>query len=642
MVAPQPEFKRLFEPGWIGQMELKNRIVKPPMGTNYASEEGYISQRMKDYYEQTARGGAGLVIVEATCIDSPVGRGLVYQLVIDDDKYIPGLSELARCIHQNGAKAAIQLHHAGREAVSRVTGLQPVAPSAIKTPWGELPRELTIEEIRSIVACFAKAAGRAKRSGFDGVEIHAAHGYLIAQFLSLSSNKREDDYGGSLKNRARILLEILHAVKEPVGQGYPVWGRINGTEYGIEGGFTLSDAREVARMCQDNGADAIHVSTYGYGAQAIAITPDSPGALIPLALGVKQAISLPVIAVGRITPELGEEILNNKSADFIAMGRALVADPDLPRKVQSGGLADIRPCIGCLECFNSILFKDELMTCSVNAAIGGGEEYRVKPVGQSKRVCVIGGGTAGMETARVAALRGHRVVLYEKGHRLGGQLLAACKPPRKGRLKSLIDYLSNQIERLGVKVELGKEATPRLVQATEPEVVVLATGITPLVPEVSGLSKLNVVTAEEVLLDKVEIGDKVVIIGGGMVGCETAEFLADKGKKVTIVEMTKRVASEMVPYKRSHLLNSLRAKGVGIFRGVKGEEVTDKGFIIKDGERQVIEADTVVLAAGAKPDVELFNLLGGKVPYLYRVGDCVEPHRILEAINDGFRIGCKI
>ena len=637
-------FEKLFEPGYLGPMKLKNRIVKPAMGTNYGTEEGYVSQRLKDYYAQTAHGGPGLVIVEITCVDSPVGKGIGHQLCIDDDRYIPGLSDLAHRVKQNGAKVAIQLHHAGREAKSKKTGLQPVAPSAIHMPWGEMPRELALAEISSVVDHFAKAAKRAKESGFDGVEIHAAHGYLIAQFLSPLSNKRQDEYGGTLENRARILMEIIRAIKELVGQDYPVWCRINGGEYGVEDGFTLSEAQEIARMCQDHGAHALHVSAFGYGSQTLVNIPTSTGHLIPVAREIQKAVNIPVIAVGRITPELGERALRDKSAEFIAMGRALLADPDLPQKLQSGQFNDVRPCIACLSCLHHLLMEDEPVRCSVNAALGQGEVHQIRTAAQRKRVCIIGGGPAGMEAARVAALRGHNVVLYDKGNKLGGQLLAAFNPPRKDRIKPLIDYLNNQIRKLGITLELGKEATPELVQAHKPDTVVLATGGIPLIPKLPGLNKLKVVTAEEVLANNAEVGDKVVIIGGGMVGCETAEYMVDKGKQVTIVEITRRLASKEIIFIRAELLDSLRTKGVKMLTEVKCEGIADKGVILgnQEGKRVTIEADTIVLAAGAQPNIELFHALEGKVPNMYQVGDCVEPRGILEAMDEGFRIGCEI
>ncbi|MBI4286093.1 MAG: FAD-dependent oxidoreductase [Chloroflexi bacterium] len=645
MAAPQPGFKRLFEPGLIGQMEIKNRIVKPPMGTNYATPDGFVTPVMKAYYERTAMGGVGLVIVETACVDASLGKSIAHELQISDDKFIPGLSELARCMRRHGAKTAIQLHHAGREALSRFIGTQPVAPSPIASPWGEKPRELTVAEIKAIIGRFVDAAERAKKSGFDGVEIHGAHGYLVSTFLSPFSNKRQDEYGGSLPNRARFLLEIIRGIKARLGTGYPVWARISGAELGISDGITIEESRQVALMCQEAGADAIHVSAHGFGNQITAVLASNPGALIPMAREIKRAVRIPVIAVASISPEVGERALENKDADFVAMGRTLITDPDLPRKVQAGNMADIRPCINCLECFNSVIFKFEAMPCAVNAAIGQeAPAYEVKRAERSKRVCVVGGGPGGMEAARVAALRGHQVVLCEKGPRLGGQIDIASKPPRKEKLLPFAEYLRHQMEELGVKVELDREVTPKLVAAIKPDVVIVATGAVPLGLDIPGLGQLNVVSAEKVLSEAVAVGERVIVIGGGMVGCETADFLAERGKKVTVIEILKRLASGMMPYKRLEVLNSLRARGVIVLTEVKCEEATAKGLVVcdKEGKRQTLEADAIVLAVGAHPDNRLFQALQGKVPEVYQIGDCVAPRLVLNAVAEGFAVANRL
>jgi 2,4-dienoyl-CoA reductase-like NADH-dependent reductase (Old Yellow Enzyme family) len=330
-------------------MDLKNRMVMAPMGTKHADRDGRVNDTIMDYFEARAKGGAGLIIVEATLVD-PTGRGYENLLEITDDSFILGLHELVEVIHRHGAKAALQLQHCGRLARSKWTGRQPVAPSPIAAAGGELPRELTIEEIKEIIACFARAAVRAKRAGFDGVEIHGAHGYLIDQFLSPSSNKRKDLYGGDLSNRARFLIEIIEAVKKTVGDGYPVWCRINGMEYGVKEGTTLEMAKETARLAEKAGADAIHVSAFGPEAPQNLVPPGpvSGGVLAHLGQGIKEAVKVPVILVGRMTPEAGERILAEGKADLVSFGKALLADPEIPDKVASGTVEDIRPCILCM------------------------------------------------------------------------------------------------------------------------------------------------------------------------------------------------------------------------------------------------------------------------------------------------------
>jgi len=643
---------RLFEPARIRQMELKNRIVMPPMGTNFGTPEGYVTEQMKDYYEERAKGGVGLVTVEVTCIDSPTGKTIARQLVADDDKFIPGLSKLVEVIHRHGAKAVLQLSHAGRGARSTITHTQPVAPSAIPMPFGtlvgyegELPRELTVSEIKDLVGKFGQAAERAKRAGFDGVMPHATGYYLVAQFLSSAANKRQDEYGGELENRARFLLEIIEAIKEAVGEDYPLLCKVSAREFGVGAGITLEEGQQIARMAQEAGVHALEVAgmIWGVSPRLPPPTSERPGSTLPFVEAIKKAVTIPLIAGGRIDPELGERVLQEGKADFIAIGKGLIADPELPQKAASGRMDEIRPCIGCIRCIDSVTAKGEGMMCAVNAAAGSEREYEIGLAERSRRVIVVGGGPAGMEAARVAALRGHQVTLYEKQPKLGGQLLQAIVPPHKTNLPSLIDYLTTQMVKQGVKVDLGTEATPELIEETRPDVVILATGITPLVPAIPGIHRPSVVTARQVL-DGEEVGERIAIIGGGLVGCETAEFLAEQGKMVTVLEVLDEVAARIILALRLLLLSRLADKGVTILTGAKCQELTDSGLAIitREGEKQTIAADSVVLAAGETPNRVLLQRLEGKVPEIYPIGDCVEPGGIAEAIADGCRIGLRI
>lgn len=637
--------KRLWEPFRIGQMELRNRVVMPPMVTQYGSENGYVTERTKDYLEARARGGAALVIVEATYVHSQ-GQSFANQLGISDDRFIPGMKDLVESIHRHGAKAAIQLHHGGRTANSKLTLMQPVAPSPLPSPGGEVPKELSVDEIREVSVSFAEAALRAKRANFDGVEIHGAHGYLIAQFLSCSTNKRQDAYGGDLRNRTRFFIEVIKAVRVAVGEGYPVWCRINGREYGVEEGTTPEEAQKIARMAQNAGADAIHVSAFGPTSPTnFTTSPFRPAIIEDLAESIKKVVTVPVIAVGRITPEAGERILEQGKADLIAIGKGLLADPELPNKVDAGRLEDITPCIVCMGCRDDLLSATVLgIRCEVNATLGREGEYKIALAKRPKKILVVGGGPAGMESARVATLRGHQVTLYEKEPRLGGQLIQATIPPHKDRLEPLSRYLETQVRKLGVKIVLGKEATAALVKRLKPEVVILATGVTPFTPEISGLNKAQAVQARDILDGKVEAGDRVVVIGGELVGCETAEFLADKGKRVTVTRRGPEMALGVAAGVRAFLLDRLLAKGVTLLTGVRYNEVTPQGLVLTttEGETKTIEADTIVLAAGAIPDKKLLEELKGKVPEIYAIGDCVEPRTIRDAIADGFRIAWEI
>ncbi|MDP2946178.1 MAG: FAD-dependent oxidoreductase, partial [bacterium] len=600
---------------------------------------GYVTQRLIDYYEERARGGVGLIIVEGCCIDYPQGQGPARQMSIDNDRYVDGLGQLAAAIKRHGARVAVQLQHSGRDTKVKFTGLQPVAPSPIGTPWGDQPRELSLAEIAQVVDRFAAAARRAKLAGFDGVELNSGHGYLLAQFLSPAGNKRRDAYGGSLENRARLLLEAISAIRSAVGPDYPLWCRLNAQEFGLRDGLTLEDTQQVARWAEQAGVHAIHVSAYGYGSQGIVNLPSVPGALLPLAQAIKSQVSVPVIAVGRLTPQVAEKALEQGQADFVAVGRGLLADPHLPRKVASGRTEDATPCISCYNCLSNAFVGEADVSCTVNPAVGREKAWQLAPASKSKRVIVIGGGPSGLQAARVAAARGHQVTLFDSGPKLGGQLLLAAVPPRKARLGDLRDYLERQVQQAGVKIVLNRQVSAAEVMAMKPDAVVLAAGARVLVPPIAGID--GAVTAEDVLAGTAQVGARVAVIGGGMVGCETAEFLADQGKQVTVVEVLPKLARGMNLWLRRQLLDNLVEKKVTLLTETTTRSVSEKGVEVtaSDGKKWLIEADTVVLAAGARSADDLWRELEGKVPGLYKTGDCVRPRGILEAMEEGYNIG---
>lgn len=669
-VSVSPRFARLLEPGSIGQMTVRNRMVMPPMGTFLSSKEGYVTQRNKDHYMARARAGIGLVIVEITCVDAPEGKGYENMLVADDDKYIPGLNELAENIKRHGARAAIQLHHIGAQGQSSITGMQPVAPSPILLRGGEMPRQLTETEIGRLVKCFAQAARRAKEAGFEGVEVHGAHMYLISQFLSASTNQRQDRYGGTVENRARFLIEILKAVREQVGREYPVWCRLNGIELGVKDGVTIEDTIQVARMAEEAGADAIHLSAMGGGgplhpeAQQSGLLDTTlqrwmlevresgrmlwdtePGVLLPLAEAVKKVVSIPVIAVAHMDPLVGETALQQGKADFIAFGRPLLADPEIPGKVASDRLDEIRPCLFCNTCLDTLLrTPGEDIQCAVNPAMGREQEHSITRAERIRKVFVVGGGPAGMEAARVAALRGHKVQLYENGQELGGQLLLAQVAPYKQRIGELARYLSDQMGRQGVEVHLATEVTADLIAEKAPDAVILATGASPFMPGIPGLDRENVVMAVDVLTGRAKVGARVAIIGGELVGCEVADFLADAGRKVTLIRRGAELALKVNLTTREQLLYRLAVKEVTIMTEIEYREITGDGVAIidKNGKEQTIKADTVVLATGTRPNTELLHILEGRVSEVYPVGDCVEPRNILESMKEGYRAGLSV
>jgi len=644
IVTAHSMFAKLFEPIQLGKMEVKNRIVMAPMATPLWSGDGTASERLRDFCKARADAGVGLVIVGATLV-SP---GLLQR--IDDDKFIPGFRQLVASLHDAGAKAALQLYHMGAvEAMySPEKGDQSIAPSGLPAyPGGPNCKEMTTAEIHDVVDAFALAGKRAKQAGFDAVELHAAHGYLIAQFISPLFNKRTDEYGGDVTRRCRFVLEIVKGIKAECGHDYPVIVRVSGEEY-EEGGIKIGDTKLLARLLEEAGAAAVHVS---HGTQVspvpLSLAPACypEGVLVYLAEQVKSAVNIPVIAVGKIkSPHFAEKVLQDGKADLIALGRALIADPEWLKKAEAGALADIRPCIGCNYCMQGMIDEPMGVKCTVNAAVGREEEYRIRKAEQRKKVIVVGGGPAGMEASRVAALRGHEVMLYEKQGELGGQLLLARIPPYKGDMEELRKYLVNQLGRLGIDMRLGEEFRVEELDRIRPDVVILATGVIPFVPQIPGIDGENVLTAEEVLSGR-EVGERVVVIGGELVGCETAEYLADKGKKVTIMRRGKEMATSIEPMARPLLLGRLNEKGVEMVVGVRAyEQITERElvFINEHGLKESREFDTLVLACGALADDKLLQELNAKVTEIRMVGDCVKPRNLSSAIREGAAVARQI
>lgn len=638
------KFKKLFEPGNIGRLRVKNRIIQAPMWTAFAARDGLVTTRLLNYYRERARGGVGLIIVEFASIDGKASVATRCQLGIYNESFIPGLSTLARVIKDNGAKAGIQICHCGRQ---RFLATYPmVAPSPV--PWkalgGIVPSELTIEEIEEIIEAFGNAARIAEKSGFDLVEIHGGHGYLINQFLSPYTNRRTDIYGGSLRNRMRFALEVVQRVREKVSHSFPVGMRISGSEY-IENGVTIDESVVLAKELEEAGIDIIHVSGGNHEASSFEVAPEyRPLALhAHLAEAIKRAVHIPVVASGSITsPQLAEEILEKEQADFVSLARPLLADPYFAKKAEEGRSDDIVPCIRCRDgCLLRGVNASRAIGCTVNFSVGFEGEFDLEPARECKSIAVIGGGPAGMEAARVAASRGHKVTLYEQRDQLGGHLLEASVPVFKNDLKSLIRYFKTQLEKLNVKVVLKVKATDKIIKEQEFDAVVLAIGSIPLVPKIKGIDKRSVVTAVDVLNGR-QVGQNVLVAGGGLVGCEVAWFLAEQGKKVCVIEAEEDIAPEMDIGHKQVIFEKFSQYKVQVLVGSRLEEVTDAGVIVVDrgDRRRNLEVDNVVLALGFEPRK---NPLSGDIGIpVYLIGDCVKPRKIYDAIHEGFLTGYKI
>ncbi len=576
----------------------------------------------------------------------PKGKGFSNVPGLWNDKQVESHSKLTKRIHDIGSKIFAQIYHAGRQTSKALIACQPVAPSPIPCPrLQEIPRALKLNEIQEIVEEFGDCALRARKAGFDGIEIHGAHGYLIAQFMSLYSNKRIDDYGGNLLNRMRFPLEILSNVRSKAGSDFPVLFRISGDEM-VPGGRTIEDTKTMAAMLEKAGVDGLHISAGVYGS-AYAITPPAAirhGWIVHFAEEVKKVVNIPVITVGRINdPLLAETILAGKKADLVAMGRASLADPELPKKAAAGRFAEINHCIGCLQGCIGMISRGQPATCLVNPTLGK-EELRIKPADRKKRVFIAGAGPAGMEAAMVAAKRGHEVHLFEKADRLGGQFYTASIPPSKGEIAGFITWQRKQLEENHVSVRLNTELTEEIINEQKPDVVVLATGSKPLTPNLLGVKRANVVTAHEVLDGKTEVGRTVAIIGGGMVGSETASHLANHGKVVCIIEILPEIASDVNARSRPFLLKDLAEHNVRLYLNSTVKEVLADGLRIeREGtEEKIGPFDTVVLAVGLEPCNDLRFKLEGKVVRFITIGDALTPRKALEAIAEGYHAGLEV
>jgi len=693
----------LASPAFIGNLELKNRMIMAAMGSNFASQDGHASEQLAAYYEERARGGVGLIILETSAITWPAGASMPNMIGFSKDEFIPTLQSLTQRVHKHGAKIAAQLNHSGKIAQEDVIAGRPIpVPSIPKSqpsdmfglltqdeimnfikaggPDGKGPRyhELSVEEIQHEVRYFVDAAKRAKVSNFDAIEIHGGHGYLISSFLSPAVNKRTDEYGGTPEKRARLLVEIISQIKKEI-EDFPILVRLDANEYRIENGITPDDFLITASLAQEAGADAIDVSAYGNTSKGIAFTEaplvHEPGGFLEFVRMAKKALSIPVIAVGRIELDVAESGLKNKEFDFLAMGRKLLADPRLPNKIISGQEHLIRPCIYCYVCVSQI-FINKPMVCAVNSQLGN--EHRNENIicssADQKKILVIGAGPSGMEAARLLAMRGHYVEIWDKDKDIGGTVrVAALAYEPNGHL---ISYLKNSLSKLGVKIKMNTLGTPETIKTFNPDHVVIAVGANRDAPAIKGKDSKNVFDGEELrgllfgtdlnaikklslvqqiilkigrasqLLRNINVlrflsklwmplSKNIIIIGGDLVGLELAEFLVARGRKVKVLEPTGSLGPNLSIVRRSRVVHLLKEHGVDLLTNVDIKEIRGQEvFVHHEDMEKTLNMDQVIIALGANPNLSLSKMLSKINIRHTTIGDCASIGYIHGAIAD--------
>ncbi|WP_336951316.1 FAD-dependent oxidoreductase [Sphingobium aromaticivastans] len=687
-------YSHLLSSGRINQMELKNRIFFTPMGSNLAEEDGFCGDRLRAYYTERAKGGAALITMGSVSVGYPEGASNWRQEAISDDKYIPGIKAIADEVHSYGAKLAIQLHHAGLLAMHDMLAGRPLAcpsvPKASKdsgdfvdvmleeeqavffepyASMGEVKYDpLDAQKIERIVQMFAAAAMRAKRAGADAVEIHGGHGYLFSSFLSPATNQRTDEYGGTVENRARFLLDTIRGVRAAVGPDYPVWMRFDSQEFLMDDGITLEDARRVAQLAEEAGVDAIHVSAHGDANRGATFSTghatDIRNGFVANAAAIKSGIAIPVICPGRIEPEDADHFIRDGKLDFVTMGRKLLADPHLPNKLIAGKPEDVRPCIYCYTCISNI-FNSKHVICAVNPLTGHELERQQGAIQQQKTVLVIGGGPGGMESARLLATKGHKVILCEASDRLGGtaQFASVAYKPNE----RIVYWLRRQVAQTpGIEVRLNTRVTPELLGEIKPDEVVVATGARREMPPIPGSDKDFVFSGDDMrnlvlgqnldsIKDKTDwktrlamklgaksgvtaklgalragshvwmpIGKTVVIVGGELVGLELAEFLALRGRKVTVLEESSRVGKGLQLVRRFRVVDECHHLGVALNTKVSDVAIGEHNvsYANDTGQRRTVAADTVIVARGATGDESLADGIRAAGYKVATVGDC--------------------
>lgn len=665
-------YKKLLKPGKIGKMELKNRMVMPGMGTNLAAADGTVSDTIVNYYSRRADGGVGLIITEVCCPD-PSGSVIPGEIEASSDHFMPGLSRIPHAVHAGGAKACLQLAHGGCFSSEWVTGQQPLTPSGVGTLQlpGEHNHIMTVPEIKHLIEQYGEAARRARDCGFDAVELHGAHGYLPLQFLSSYTNHRTDEYGGTLENRARFALETIRSIKKHAGEDFTLIYRLSADE-DVPNGISLEEACAFAKMAETAGADAIHVSAGTWDsrlqkyndvmagklsprgknlskgvATSMWVPPNyTPrGTLVSLAAAVKQAVSVPVIAVCSITPEMGETILEEEKADFIAMGRQIIADPDYPEKIHQGKPEMIRRCLRCNECLGAVM-RSCAIECSVNPEAGMEADTftSVLPAKKSKKVAIIGGGPAGMEAAQIAMARGHEVTLFEKNSELGGALYYVSLPDFKLDYRDYTKFMIHATKASGAVIKTNTKVTTDDLIAFD--TIMVGTGAKTFVPKIGDCSETQRLLDPLAVLDgNIPSGEHILVCGAGLVGCEVAMTLAEKDKQVTMIDMLADVAPELAVYTKWVLKSKLAELGITSKTKHKIIQMTEHEVTCELENNEVTyQADAVVCALGLKPVRHFWNELQRRFPEkeIIPIGDINSPRKILQAVHEGFHAARRI